>query len=628
MSDAFFDIETEDWQHFVVGGMVTSDGTYRSTWDELELYEWIIEHDGDCWTWNGGKYDIIWVADTARAVGHRVTFSLAGPRITRAKIKGFPVTLRDAMALWPVSLAKALRGLPPATLREIYQGRDPKDTGLQCDCGEPGCKGYCRILRAGMSADERDAVELYLRGDCLGGLAIVEAMRGEADRCDYKLGGTIGGSAWRTAREWFDLPKANWEPSDYLDVRTGYYGGRSQVFHPAAPVGHRYDIHSAYPAALSRVALPVGEIDRLAEDDAQGAFEDGVEGIYRAIAHVPTSMHVPPLPWRMDSGRVCYPVGQVIGNWSGIELRYAASLGVDLEVVAGIVWDESRPILADACERIWQNRDRYPDGDPWRDWHKWFANSLTGKLAENPEKRRVILNPDPAEIRGCPADHDCGADEFQDCGGGRGCCIHRCTGHCQRWEPVGAWSGLWSAPFFRISDCGHVHWAAYLTAATRIELHRQLTDDGCGGLTALYCDTDSCYAAVERTRNLGPDLGQWGYEGRLTDWLAVAPKAYRYRDPDHEHGPKCAGRDCDIVQRCKGLEGISTDEWLQWFNGATISRTRGVSGLRSAARSKVERLFQRKLIKRSRHDHGLWYGDRVLGEDGITHPQISREAHP
>jgi len=223
----------------------------------------------------------------------------------------------------------------------------------------------------------------------------------------------------------------------------------------------------------------------------------------------------------------------------------------------------------------------------------------------------VILNPDPGELRGCPADHDCGADEHDECGGGDGCCVHRCTGRCRRLRPVGHWSGLWAAPFFRISGCGHVHWAAYLTAATRIELHRQLTADGLGGETALYCDTDSCYAIAPRTWNIGDELGQWGFEGRLVDWLAAAPKAYRYRDP--ETG--------EVIQRCKGLEGISVAEWEAWYRGETIERTRGAAGLRSAARSRIENLFQRKIIRRSRHDRGVWYGDRVLGSDGLTHPQ-------
>ena len=74
---------------------------------------------------------------------------------------------------------------------------------------------------------------------------------------------------------------------------------------------------------------------------------------------------------------------------------------------------------------------------------------------------------------------------------------------------------------WRIPANGYVVWSAYLTAKARIELHKQLVADGQDGLTAIYCDTDSCYSTTPRAYNLGSDLGQWLPEGTFEnrEWL-------------------------------------------------------------------------------------------------------------
>jgi hypothetical protein len=153
-----------------------------------------------------------------------------------------------------------------------------------------------------------------------------------------------------------------------------------------------------------------------------------------------------------------------------------------------------------------------------------------------------------------------------------------------------------------------VQWAAYLTAATRIELHRQLRADGQDGATAVYCDTDSVYASEPRSRALGASLGTWGYEGPMHNFVCVAPKVYRYVDQAGE-----------TVTRAKGLSNITPDDFEAFMRGESVTRSKGVYGLRSAARKGT--LFLRKSLERSSHADGLHFGDRLLADDGRTYPQ-------
>tara|TARA_R100001244_G_scaffold132394_1_gene108878 strand:- start:19022 stop:20968 length:1947 start_codon:yes stop_codon:yes gene_type:complete len=624
--DRFFDIETSEWTKFAIGGVITA-GTeeYFDTTSESELFWHLIEPaSGTTWSWNGGKFDMLWLLDCAKRfrwdtkLDLTCKLSTAGPRITSLEING--VTFRDAVALCPFSLAKAavIAGL---TLS--------KDTGLDCICSpavlhenlasptEPSvdCGGYCAITPElkGMLPDKREKFRKYLYLDNLAGLRTMEAVIAEANRCEYELTGTIGGSSFKTAKTKLGIEPAGWSSSsEYQFARSGYYGGRVEVFQPTAPNGFAYDINSAYPAALVRTALPTGE-KRVCEADVAGrAYQRGKEGIFTAECNVPLDMHIPPLPIRLASGRVAFPIGEFSGSWTALELREAESLGCTVKITGGLVWADSEIVFKDYMAEVWKNRADNRDNKGLYQWHKWFANSLTGKLAERPEKEKIMMYPDMTQLKTCEGGKcksTCKSGTAEFCASTRCCDLKHRPGGCGAWRMLDLKGDFYLSPFYKISDCAHVQWAAYLTAAARIQLAQQLRADGQGGKSAVYCDTDSVYATATRSLDIGPELGQWGYDGEYTDWLAVAPKLYRYLSDKGKQ-----------VIKAKGLSDMNRRDFDHFVQGGKVTSIRGVKSFKSACKDISQRLFVRKNLSRTNKSDGVHFGSRILRADGKTYP--------
>lgn len=613
--DGFFDIETESWDKFVCGGYY--DGAdYTELWSETEFGEFISTKHGDLWAWNGGHYDAIWLANYLDAGSIQFDCGFAGGRIVKLVTNDRKLAIRDAAALIPMAQKKAAQ----------MAGEElTKDVGLDCLCGSE-CGGYCRIRREMPHAD-RNTLSHYLRRDCETGYRILKALFGHAERENYVLGSTIGGSAWATAK--LRIPgmgKAKWERTrDYRFARDGYFGGRVFVGRMDAEWGYQYDINSAYPAALSTVALPHGQYAMVESDDVLAVYDRRRPGIYQATVNVPMDMHIPPLPVRMPHDRVVYPVGEVKGTWALNELEYALSLGCELKSLKrAIVWSEASVIFDEYMSELFEVRARFGKKHAFGVWQKWFANSLTGKFAMRPERMEMHVHPKPQDIRVCnPFDPEIAA---------LGCEIGKCSGACRSWMPIGR-GDIWLESKFHLADCSHVQWAAYLTASNRIKWHQgaMLT----GATDVYYGDTDSIKCA---NRNLdaagGIELGQWLYEGSISPWYdmldyqwvkhpgweCIAPKTYLL------HG------DGQLEAKGKGLPGIDVLTYQRFKAGEAITTDRGVYGIRTTARqSKFDSLFVRKSLTRKRHGGQKEYvADRRIGKNGVTYPityaeQLRRE---
>jgi hypothetical protein len=582
-----YDIETENWDQFVVGEVLLADGRRIVSRSSGDLYRAIRALPGlTLWAHNGGLFDAEWAVDQAVAHGDKVRISCAGARLTRVMIGKPAVELRDSYALVPMRLAAF------AQMAGLQKG----EPGLPCVCGQ-ACGGYCSIRRD-MPESRYRLITDYLHRDCevvLGALRFLSAYAGEHG---IDLRGTVGNSSYQSARADLDLDDADWDSASYRHARAGYYGGRCQVFQPRAVAGHRYDINSAYPAALSKLDLPTGDRYVLGASDASKAWRHGRPGIYRARVTIP-DQEIPPLPWRMADGRMAYPVGKLLGSWTAIELDAAVRAGVSIDKLDGaIVWTEQAPTMKPYVDRIWNLRHAAGKASPLGKWLKWLANSLTGKFAQSPDGESIVCNPENDEIIACPGGP---------CGGrcsDRRCCDHRCVRRCKRWRSIGDSGRVWAVPQWRIAECAHVHWAAYLTAWTRITLRDQLV----AGPGSLYCDTDSCYASAPRTDGIGEELGEWADEGAMRDWIALAPKTYRYRDQNDR-----------VVCRAKGLHAITSANFDAFARGEAVIAGSGVLSLRQAAAAGGS-LFAKKVLRRSNHADGLWFGDRKLERSGRTRP--------
>lgn len=582
--DAVWDIETHDWDQFVVGALWTAASGVEvfRTEDELAAALLALPQGFTAWAHSGGRFDVLWLMDWCYRHDclPPASIRMSGPSISALAITGGP-TLRDSYRLIPMSLAKASR---------MFKGGKVKaELGLACVCGK-NCKGFCAVRRD-MPADTRAKVEAYLVDD-------VESLRDTlVGLIDFTEGhrlvvrGTVAGSSWASARLHCDLQPSEWDLRCYRFARRGYYGGRVEAPITRAPVIHRYDRNSSYPAAL-RQPIPVG-VMRLVPNAtrARGCFTRARPGIYRATLQVPESL-APPLPKRVGE-RCTYPWGKVEGTWPRPEIEHAIACGARLvDVHECLVWADEQPLLKPYVEHVWtlranakaeaKARGEDPDKDPLAAWLKWLANSLTGAFAQDPEAAIFAIGDK--------------ADDAQ-------------------WDSVGVHDWLWKRTLFKIADRAHVQFAATLTGYARIELHHQIRS---AGDAWVYSDTDSVFATRELARNVGTDLGEWGYEGRGADWEALAPKVYRYtaEKPDGEN---------KVIAKAKGVPNVER----HWEALAAFQRVPITDGVRSflQAAARGGPLFKRQDTSRKLAPPTAWCGARLrIDGDRTRAPSVAELA--
>jgi hypothetical protein len=244
-----FDIETEHWDTFVVGGMYDFDSGYIEDWNESSFADRLFASSGEWYAHNGGKFDFLWLLQEAERRGVKSTPIVAGQRIVKLTIDDgdseTPLVFLDSAAVWPMSL-------------ERFTGGKKKRTALPCVCLEVShCGGYCSIAR-GMPGDLRARLSEYLRADVVELHAAITTFLGYASSKGLDIKTTIGASAWKFAARFAELPNAEWESIEYKFVRDAYYGGRTEVYKTRSDFGFAYDINSAYPAALTDLELPTG----------------------------------------------------------------------------------------------------------------------------------------------------------------------------------------------------------------------------------------------------------------------------------------------------------------------------------------------------------------------------------
>lgn len=568
--DFVYDIETADWTQFVLGGFLDNETQTFKEWDfreEDDYADYLLSLEGNLWAHNGGRFDHKWLLDHCRKRGLSIRVALSGSSIVRGWI-GKRLHLFDSYALFKISLADLTNS----------QNISKAKLGFECVCGRQ-CGGYCRISRT-MNEDDRLKLSTYLEKDCRSLMEAIENVRRYADINDIDLGATVGSSSFRNAKRQLNLQKSDMSASEHSKVRESYYGGRTQVIRPRSDRGFQFDVNSMYASQLYENYLPFGYHWNYYGNSAEKAYEERMPGCYKVNVSVP-KMFMPVLPYRTDH-RIIFPFGEFSGWYTFPELQYACRMGTKINnIIECVVWNEKRIIFKDWVERIFALRYSANGGKsgPIGTFLKYYLNALTGKLGSNPQMDEIVIDPEIIKPGMSEIEPDC---------------------------------GVFTKPVWRYDDCMHPEWAAYLTSTARIELHRQLTDDGCGGMTAVYCDTDSVFSETNRVKNIGLELGKWKQEKNYRNFIALAPKVYKF---DYE--------DDKFVVRAKGMPVKTLEQFKCISDGGEISSENIVGFRTGAAKGKF---FDKEIIVRKLNNIGSnIYGDRILLDDGLTYPMDIKE---
>lgn len=597
------DIECANWDRVVCAayyapGLPEPKRAFRTV---RELVDVLLEVGGYWWAWGGGHYDLIAVAQELRIRGLQCQINLAGSRLTSIVVG--KLHLHDAYALIPFGLdyACALAGIPPVG-----------DLGWRCQCGE-GCGGYCRIPQRPNLAELAHLMDYCIR-DCVAAYSVLDAVISHWLAEGMYVRGTIGGTAWATAQAWLGdpatglvgLPNASWHSATWRRIRRGYHGGRHVVGRAWAAQGERYDMRAAYGHALRETAFPVGACVEVGTERATKAYLHDLPGTYRATVVVP-ECHLPPLPWRSSYGRRGYVHGQIRGTWTQIELAAAEARGVRIVEIhqASVFPAGTFKVFAPLID-YWEARRSSVGADtPWGRLYRELEVSLSGKLAQGPERVNVLLNP--------PIDSIVTCDGRSKRSYAAGCAINHCTGKCGAWKQLDHWGHLWGVPRYQMGASSHVHWGAYVTASNRI---RHLEGMEAVGTSLVYGDTDSVVTTDGAPPNVGTETGQFHRVGSFGDWECLAPKLYRYVD----------GSTGEVICRVAGMSRISDREWIAMrAHDQDVIDDRGVLTLLEASK-KPGSWFKQKSRRGKVVADTVWRGDRrLVTRDGVTYPASRTE---
>lgn len=297
---------------------------------------------------------------------------------------------------------------------------------------------------------------------------------------------TIAGQALRVFRTM--LTKPLYAPGKAYQefARKAYLGGRTEIFRPICDKGplHCYDVTSLYPYSMLN-EMPVGKPCWTYE------FKPKHLGIYRAKVVVPKDMWVPPLGLVQD-GKYIFPVGEFEGHWTNVELEYAASLGVQIEIIEGVFYAGREKIFHEYVTMLFNMRAAAPKNSVTDILCKLLLNSLYGRFGMDPEKENLVFEPE----EGTNNEPDFAVEK------GR--------------KKASMWRKR-----VTLESYYNVALSTFVTSYGRIHMHKIYSQLG---EHLYYTDTDSVFTTKELPSST--DLGGLKYEGFCDSAVFLLPKTY------------------------------------------------------------------------------------------------------
>jgi len=477
---AAFDVEG-DAERFVLGAVVLPTGEKHVFRNPKQLVTFIQCHPECLWFAHNAIYD---VGVLLPHMGQWDVTLYKGRFVEARYRNGKQVTrIRDSLWFWPMSLHKVGQVI----------GLQKLDIGLSED--KEKVDWDAKIAEVGWE---------QLAEYCLRDAEIVQKAMTLFQQSLNELGGELHPTLASTA---FDLFRRaflsdTYQVPDLIQnkfARQAYFGGRTENLVVGIVQNVKfYDVNSMYPFVMKTYAFPdpntlIGPME--------GGTVDNIlryEGVSECVVEVPPS-RLPPLPIRAN-GKTVFPYGRLEGTWTHLELRFAMELG------ARVVNIRRQMIATKTCnpfrgyvDTLYSLRMQHKQNkDPREHVVKLMLNSLYGKFGEDPDGDglRVLT---PGERFTDPSQIPVGAEQ---------------------WE-------IDEADFILVPKNRQYHasnyitiWAAYVTAAARVELLKRALQ--CS--TVYYMDTDSLM--TPDTLPTGSGLGELKLELEADEVRIEAPKLY------------------------------------------------------------------------------------------------------
>lgn len=513
---ATFDFEAYDWVKPLCCGLYWQDSTsdmedtlerfvfmhedekhnsgFNAPYDGKNLLETVLHemaykslsyHIEEWWAHNGGKYDSLLLLQEGLKHNYRMIGIPAAGRLIRLDIyvpmrtKEVRVRLLDSYAVVQAKLGDALKSFG-CEQQKKFQADDYKQDMRQMPI---------EALREGCYAD------------CKGLYQMLDTVEKQIVGWGGQLKSTFSSSAMSVVKAHlagngvkFPSHEGNQDANEI--GRKAFYGGRVEVFHHLPQwvrMGQQlqvFDVNSSYPASM-RESLPWELYGKLRNADSDFLDDEDFEAVLFARVNVPHDMYIPPLPYRPVEGGVFFPTGEWSAWFPANELRYARSLGVDVNVLEGLVYTKAEPFKK-FVDDLYEFKRRSTGAA--RMFAKLSLNGCYGKFGMKPE--REVLRIFESEEDGLGYAMATGARKMD------------------------SWRVL-ACKTFRWAPTTHYALASYITAGARIRLHRSLL----ASKRPTYTDTDSvhcmAYSGVSSDA-----VGEMKFEGMYSHAQYYAPKLY------------------------------------------------------------------------------------------------------
>ena len=271
----------------------------------------------------------------------------------------------------------------------------------------------------------------------------------------------------------------------YNEMRSAYYGGRTEVFKTYGRNLYHYDYNSMFPSVMLN-NFPVGS-----PVEIKGIKNAVEHGIYEIETFIPDDI-VSPLPIR-ENGTV-FRSGPILGWYAKPYLELLEKLGINYKINRAILFN-ARPIFKNYVNDLYQIKKDSTGAK--RLIAKLLLNSLYGKFGQRPVMKKYIYSPTP--------------EDFQK---------YKLVNFSTVYD-------IWFYEKFSLLPYSIPQIAAYVTSYSNIKLYEDLAK-----YDVYYCDTDSIVIGDELETS--GELGKLKLENYYDEAVFLGPKFYAGIGPNGE----------------------------------------------------------------------------------------------
>ena len=356
----------------------------------------------------------------------------------------------------------------------------------------------------------------------------------------------------------------NEEFEEYLRLAT--YAGRNEVYRRYGETINMYDIRGNYISCYD-APMPVGKLRWTRPNIDHGTLAE-------AKVSVPYNLFIGPLPCRIN-GKLVFPTGNIVGWWDMTDLRGAAELGCDMDILRQLECDEV-PIMKGFGSRVCELRDEAEYGQHNPDLGRIFKTlglRLCGKLGQH----RVRT-----EVR-------------------KTCSINNLVG----WSPLDE-EETYHERTVKLKGSRMPYVKPGINMRVRAEARKRhlkhlLEAENRGKL--FYCDVDSVNTTADL--EVGMRHGELQLKDKAMRAYFIKPKVYGYIDQYGKTRQRTAGfKDLPLTE--VELEGLIRGEEIQ-------CKWKGLTGWKDLMSADGIRVVERRRTLRDNGMHG-----RIILEDKVN----------